>query len=160
MEKELDRLFEMLQDTEEASELKDIESKIWEIWMDSEDPQLNVLMEQGCDALAKEDFNKSIEFFESIIEIAPSYAEGWNKRATAYYLRGSYKDSLFDIKKTLQLEKRHFGALSGLASICMSIGDFKGALDAFSKLSSIYPKREDIKEQIQSLKEFLEKRKN
>ena len=47
----------------------------------------------------------------------PDYAEGWNKRATAYYLRGEYSASLRDVRETLRREPRHFGALSGWAAM-------------------------------------------
>ena len=67
-------------------------------------------------------YKKSIYFFSKIIEKNPNFAEAWNKRATVYYLLGNYEESISDIRQTLRLEPRHFGALDGLGLIFMAIG--------------------------------------
>ncbi len=155
LEHELDQLFAALRKTDQPEEIKDIEEKIWDIWMQNNSHQVNVLMEQGCDALAESDYTQAIQFFTQITEIEPQYAEGWNKRATAYYLRGNYKHSIRDIRATLSLEGRHFGALSGLGSIYLTIGDFKAALKVYQKLAKIYPQDADFKRQIEVLQEQI-----
>ena len=62
--------------------------------------------------------------FDEIIAAAPHLAEGWNKRATAYYQRGDYRASLADIAETLRREPRHFGALWGQADMLRQLGEY------------------------------------
>ena len=77
--------------------------------------------------------------FNKIIKEAPAFSEAYNKRATTYFLMKKYDKSLMDIKVTLTLEPRHFGALSGMGLIFMNLGDFQRALVAFKAVLKIYP---------------------
>lgn len=154
--KELNYLFDLLQNTQNEEQIKEIEEKIWGIWMEGGTAQINILMEQGCEAMAQSDYNAAIKTFTTIISLEPDYSEAWNKRATAYYLRGNYKSSIEDIRQTLSIENRHFGALSGLASIYLTIGDFKGALKAYENLIKIYPHDQNFKKQMLILRKKLD----
>ncbi len=154
-EEKLNDLFNYLQDAQDESEIGSVESQIWEIWLESGSPQLNWLMEKGAEALQKKDYNQSIEFFGQVITLNPDYAEGWNKRATAYFLRGDYKASLLDIEETLRLEPRHFGAISGMINIYMMVQDLKAALKAYKLLQRIYPQKRDLAQQIYNLQKRI-----
>jgi len=57
-----------------------------------------------------------------IIDAAPDFAEGWHKRATVHFLLGNDPASIKDIKETVVLEPRHFGALAGLELIYLHLG--------------------------------------
>jgi tetratricopeptide (TPR) repeat protein len=152
---ELDILFDRLKRVEDPNEVQMVEAEIWEIWMDSGVPEVNTLMELGCKALSDGDYNKAIKTFSVITDKMPQYAEGWNKRATAYYLRGDLKASVDDINQVLALEERHFGALSGLASIYLTIGDNKGALLALERMLIICPNQPGLEEQVFELYQKL-----
>ncbi|MEC8122164.1 MAG: hypothetical protein VX113_09625, partial [Pseudomonadota bacterium] len=69
--------------------------------------------------------------FTEIISAHPTHAEAWNKRATVRFMRGDDKGSRSDIARVIDLEPRHFGALSGLGMINMLSGDLPAALQAF-----------------------------
>jgi tetratricopeptide (TPR) repeat protein len=90
-----------------------------------------------------------------VVQLAPGFAEGWNKRATALYLLGRFDDSIKDIDKTLALEPRHFGALSGLGLCNAQLDKEKEALDAFEKALSINPNMPGIREDAENLKKSI-----
>ncbi|MGB0524956.1 MAG: tetratricopeptide repeat protein [Flammeovirgaceae bacterium] len=154
-QKKLNNLFHILKTSEEEEEIQKTIEKVWQVWMISGEADLDFLMEKGCKAMSDGNFSDAITDFSMIIDKNPNYAEGWNKRATAFYLRGDYKKSIDDIKVTLELEPRHFGALSGWATICLIIGDELGAFHAFRKLESIYPNRKGLKKKINTLSKKL-----
>jgi Flp pilus assembly protein TadD len=89
--------------------------------------------------MAEGEFKLAADWFGKVIQLAPDFAEGWNKRATAHYLADDLDASVRDIQKTLALEPRHFGALSGLGLIFMQRGDLAGALAAFEQVLVVHP---------------------
>ncbi len=89
--------------------------------------------------MSRQDFRAALRSFEQIVVLAPEFAEGWNKRATVHYLMGSYEESLKDIEKTLSLEPRHFGALSGRGLVYSALERDALALESFEQALEIHP---------------------
>ncbi len=147
----LDNLFVILKETNNDKEAEVVEDMIWDIWMEGGSDETNTMMKRGCRFLQNENYDSAIRVFSRMIRRNQAYAEAWNKRATSYYLRGDFKRAIADIEKTLVLEPRHFGALSGMASIYLVIGDHWGALKALNHLYSIRPHQEGLSEQISDL---------
>ncbi len=156
---ELEQLFDSLNNTPNRTTQKEIEEKIWQIWMDHPEFEVRELFERGNEAIQDKDYGQAIRHFSHVIALDPNFTEAWNKRATAYFLRGEYKASLKDIHVSLSQEPRHFGALSGKVSILVSIGDFKGALNTLNRLIQIFPFREDLKKNMKVIREQMEARK-
>jgi tetratricopeptide (TPR) repeat protein len=152
---QLDSLFEQLRTTTDSRQLEVIEERIWRNWMRSGDADIDDLLEQGTAALENGRPEEAIRFFDIIIQRMPEFPEAWNKRATAYYLEGDFEASLDDIESTLALEKRHFGALSGLSMIYSALGDHARALSALESMHEIYPHKAGLKERIEELKAKL-----
>jgi tetratricopeptide (TPR) repeat protein len=151
----LDKLFVQLKTATNVEESQPIEEKIWEIWMQSGDQNVDALMAIGVSALNDADYAQAYRAFDRVVELAPNFAEGWNKRATTLYLLGRYGDSMKDIDKTLALEPRHFGALSGLGLCDAQLDKEKEALDAFEKALAINPNMPGIKQDAADLKKSL-----
>ena len=89
--------------------------------------------------MSRRDYGSALETFEVMVGLAPDFAEGWNKRATVHWLLGNYQDSLDDIDKTLALEPRHFGALSGRGLVYINLEEWELALQAFDDALDVYP---------------------
>jgi tetratricopeptide (TPR) repeat protein len=143
----LDGLFDRLK-TADVAESGRIETEIWIEWSKSGSPALDLLLQRGRDAMAVGDNALAVEHFSAIIDQAPEFAEGWNARATAYYQEGEFGPSLADISRALQLNPRHFGALSGLAAILEDAGKPDRALEVYKAALAIHPHLEGVVEAI------------
>lgn len=135
----LDNLFEILQSSDESLEIRAAESLIWAAWTHHENPEYQQMMRMGTRAMDGGSHDQAIGIFSSLIEKAPDFAEAWNKRATVYFLIGDLSLSVDDVARTLELEPRHFGALSGLGQIELLRGNPEAALRAFEGALAVHP---------------------
>ena len=154
----LDDLFEQLAITTSDEEASKITREIWKRWTANDDPNVSQLMQIGIRALNYSTYRKALQSFDRVIEIAPEFAEGWNKRATLYYHIKEYRRSIDDIKKTLRLEPRHFGAWSGLGLVSIAQENYAGALAAFKKELSINPHISNIHRYVQKLEDWQQRK--
>lgn len=105
--------------------------------------------------MALEQYENALAALDQLVAALPEYAEGWNTRATLLYLMGDYVASAVDVKRTLALEPRHFGAWSGLGLIYLNLGDERAALAAFSKALEWNPHLSGSRHNVESLKKQL-----
>lgn len=147
----LDELFTQLAETEDFQKAKVIEGSIWKIWLTSGSDTVDFLMLQGMSYMSRGEFAKAISLFSTVIKIDPEFSEGWNKRATVLFLIGEYDSSIEDIGRTLELEPRHFGALSGLGQIYDIKKSEEGALSAYEKAMEINPHMPGVKARMEQL---------
>jgi tetratricopeptide (TPR) repeat protein len=154
----LDTLFEALKVAPDVDSAKAIEDRIWAVWMVSGSDTCNLLMGRAKAAADEKDYDLAIKLLDAVVELRPDYVEGWNRRATMYYLKKDYAHSIADIREVLAREPRHFGALSGLGLILQEIGDDKHALEAYRRVLAIVPHEQRIAETVKSLSEKVEGR--
>lgn len=151
----LDDLFARLQATSSRAEAQFAQQRIWEIWLESDDGFANRLMRGGIEAMAGQQHGRALDYFDRLVEHAPDFAEAWNKRATLHYLLGDYRASVLDIERTLELEPRHFGALSGLGLIYDAIDEPAAALRSFEAAVAINPHLDGTRQRIEALRRQL-----
>jgi tetratricopeptide (TPR) repeat protein len=135
----LPTLFKFLKSAQHSDQAGPVEDKIWEIWSATGDPKLDQLMVTSSEAMERGDYKGALLDIDQILKAKPDFAEGWNKRATVYFLMGDYEKAIADIDRTLELEPRHFGALSGLGMSNLKLGNDAAAADAFRRLLNIDP---------------------
>ena len=145
-------LFLKLGNAETPQESKPFEKQIWQVWMEHESPEISTKLQEGSRAMQAQDFEKALLLFSELTEEAPGFAEGWNKRATVLFLMGRLQESAKDVKKTLNLEPRHFGALSGKGLILMALKDWSGAIQAFEQGLKVHPNMSSAQSHLQFLK--------
>ena len=148
----LDALFAQLAETVDPAEVADLENRIQEIWLDSGSDSIAFLMERARQAMDDERYDEALVHLDNVVELAPKYAEGWNRRATLHYVMERYDQSILDIERTVALEPRHYAAWSGLGRIFLDIDDEEDAVKAFEKALTANPHLDDIKELVESLK--------
>lgn len=153
----LDEMFDVLQSGELSfGEAKALEQRIWGLWLEPGSGSAEVLLKDGMSAMSDRDLQRAEESFTALVELAPDFAEGWNKRATIRYYGGDYAGSIEDIKRTLTLEPRHFGAMSGLGLNYDALGDAEAAAEAYEKALDINPYMPGIAQRLQQLRDQLE----
>jgi Flp pilus assembly protein TadD len=146
----LDELFVQLSTADEQTAPR-IEREIWAEWSKSGSPAMDLLLERGRMAMQEGEPGVAVEHLTALTDHAPDFAEGWNALATAHFQAGDYGPSVEDIGKTLTLNPRHFGALSGLGMILEELGDSDGALAAYKAALAIHPQLANVKASVERL---------
>jgi tetratricopeptide (TPR) repeat protein len=156
--KGLDFLFGALKAAPDEDSAKHVEARIWALWMHTASDTTTLLMMRAKAAMDAQQMDVALKLLDAIVKLYPNYIEGWDRRATLYYLRNDYVHSLEDIEQVLAREPRHFGALAGLGMIMQDIGDEKRALEAFRKALAVNPHLEKVPELVKTLTEKVEGR--
>lgn len=154
----LDFLFGALKAAPDDATSKQVENRIWALWLASGSDTANLLMSRVKAATDAHDLDLAIKLLDAVIKIKPDYVEAWNRRATVHYLKKEYSSSLADIQQVLKREPRHFGAMSGLGMILQEFGDEKNALEVFRRALAINPHLSKIPDMVKSLTEKVEGR--
>jgi tetratricopeptide (TPR) repeat protein len=154
----LDFLFGALKAAPDEASAKHVEARIWAVWMQTPSDTAALLMVRAKAAMDAKQVDVALKLLDAVVKLRPDYVEGWNRRATLYYLKNDYVHSLQDIEQVLVREPRHFGALAGLGMIMQDLGDEKRALDAFRKALAVNPHLEKVPDLVKSLTEKVEGR--
>jgi len=136
----LNNLFNQLEKVNNSKSAFILEEKIWSIW--NEHPtnsKLTEKLEFGTELMQYGDYNYALKVFDNIIVADPKWSEAWNKRATVYFLMSQFTNSLGDIDKVLNMEPRHFGALSGQARIFIKLQKYEKAIKSIERALRFYP---------------------
>lgn len=137
---ELDNLFLRLKQSENPMIARNYESKIWKLWLNNGTSDAsNTQMQKGVDLLNNGKLDQALTIFIDISKKDPKWAEAYNKIAIIKFLKGDYLGSINDIKKTLKLEPRHFGAISGLVQINIILKKYEEALINLEYVLNIHP---------------------
>jgi len=147
---ELDPLFETLA-SPDLEDWQSVEDEIIRHWSRSGSSAMDLLLQRGTEAMEAGDFDTALEHLTALTDHAPDFAEGWNTRATVLFQKERYGLAIEDIKRTLALNPRHFGALSGLGIIMEELGEDEIALGAFRAAVSIHPHRPNLNEALKRL---------
>jgi tetratricopeptide (TPR) repeat protein len=154
----LDFLFGALKVAPDEASARHVEARIWALWLQTPSDTAALLMLRAKAAMDAQQMDVALKLLDAVIKLRPDYVEGWNRRATLYYLKNDYAHSLEDIEQVLVREPRHFGALAGLGMIMQDLGDEKRALDAFRKALAVDPYLEKVPELVKTLSEKVEGR--
>ena len=152
---DLDGLFSQLSRTRDKKRAKRIADRIWVEWRTSDSRSIDLLLHWAAAAISRRDFPVALDLLDQAVVLRPRYAEAWNQRATLHYMMENFGKSIADIEKVLSLEPRHFGALSGLATIFERIERKPDALRAWYRALAIFPAMEGAQSAVIRLEEEL-----
>jgi tetratricopeptide (TPR) repeat protein len=154
----LPELFDRLLKSPSSETSEMLDGQIWEIWVEANDPEMNKLLAAGVEAMEAGDYPTALGAFNQLVEKKPDFAEGWNKRATLYYLMEEDEKSVADIDKTLALEPRHFGALSGLGLIHIRHERYEEAAKAYQRVLAIDPRNAGAQHNLEIVNDLIKKK--
>ena len=154
---ELDKLFLELKKNIPSLSSR-IAQQIWALWSTHPtDQKLTSILDEGSRLVQDRQLNRAIDVFTEAIELDPTWAEAWNKRATVFYMVGEFQKSQDDIDKVLELEERHFGALAGQGMVNIKLKNYDKAKRSYQKAQEIYPALESPKVTIEQIEELIKR---
>jgi tetratricopeptide (TPR) repeat protein len=115
------------------------EQAIQRIWSRSGNSAIDAMFTRGVREMYERNFVRAISTFTEIIKAKPDFAEGWNKRATLYFITREYNKALADCDEVIKRNPHHFGALAGFGQIYLELDQPEKALDYFQKALNINP---------------------
>jgi tetratricopeptide (TPR) repeat protein len=131
------------------------EAAVWAVWSRSGDAAVDSILQRGVVQMRDGQVEASVDTFSEVIRRRPDFAEGWNKRATAYYLLGEWRRSAADCDEVLQRNPQHFGALSGYGMIWLELDQPARALERFEQALAVNPNLESVQRTIDALRALL-----
>jgi tetratricopeptide (TPR) repeat protein len=131
------------------------ERAMWQIWSRSGDQDIDRLFAVGVEQLSARQGELAVKTFTEVVRRRPEFAEGWNKRATVYYLMGEYQKSLADCDEVMKRNPYHFGALSGYGMIYLQLDQPARALDYFQRALQVNPNLQSVHDTVEMLKPLL-----
>ena len=135
----LNVLFEELYNVQNLSEQNKIVSNIWSEWMTIDNPESQKIMDMVPFFFQSRNYDEAIEALTYVIDQEPQFSEAYNKRATFYFMMGDLENSMKDIKITLALEPRHFGALDGMSRILIYYKKYDQAFKVYEEMMRLMP---------------------
>jgi tetratricopeptide (TPR) repeat protein len=115
----LDALFRVLQRCAQPQAIE-TEDRIWDVWMHHPHRAAALELDLATGDIAARRYDIAETRLTRLLRRAPDFAEAWHKRAALYYLLGRDAECLRDIRRTLELEPRHFGAMLHFAEVVRS----------------------------------------
>jgi tetratricopeptide (TPR) repeat protein len=145
--------------SDESPVVRDLAGQaVWLAWSRSGDAAVDRLLESGVVEMGAKRYPRAIEIFTGVIQRRPEFAEGWNKRATAYYLAGEMRRSLADCDEVMKRNPQHFGALSGYGQIYARLEEYDKAIEYFRRALAVNPNLTDLETVIRGLEELVRER--
>lgn len=150
-------LMPMLKDPDERVS-RAAEQAIWLAWGRSGNPGIDRLFRSGVSQIGRDEIPDAIETFTRVVENLPTFAEAWNKRATARFLAGDLIGAMDDCERALSLVPDHFGSLAGYGHIYFRLNDFDMAILYWQRALAVNPNLHSVARSIDAAEKLLARR--
>lgn len=134
------------------------ERALWLLWGRSGDAEVDRMMARGVEAMQAGDLAAAVKQFTEVIRRKPEFAEGWNKRATARFLAGEYRQSLADCDEVMRRNPVHFGALAGYGENYLQLQEYEKAIEWWRRALEVNPNLLGVEINIKGAEELLKAR--
>lgn len=119
------------------------ESDILREWSKSGSAPMDLLLQRAETAMDEGNLPGAIGHLTALTDHAPDFAAGFHARAVAYAGSGQFGPAFQDLARTLDLEPRHFPALTQLGAMFEETGDAERALQAYRASLAIHPHQQE-----------------
>lgn len=154
----LDDLYAHLATAADEETAKPFADTIERVWLTSGSDTVATLMERAMQAAGHQRNDLALQLLSAVVDLAPDYAEGWNRRAYVFYTEGDYERSLGDLRRVLALDPNHYKALDGLGQIMRQLDRKAQALQAYEKLQMVHPYWPNIQTTVEELRREVQGR--
>jgi tetratricopeptide (TPR) repeat protein len=148
----LQDLYALLATAESEEAAKKVASAIERLWAQTGSPTVGVLMQRGIKAMGQGKTDLAGQMFDAVVDLAPDYAEGWNRRAYFLYKQNDVTRALGDLRRAIALDPSHYRAIEGMASILREAGDERRAFQAYERLMEVNPMGDGVQKAYEELK--------
>ena len=152
----LGELYGRLSRSEDSESSKVVATAIEKLWLYSGSDTVDLLMSRVGTLMDKEEFDVALQILDSVVEIAPEYPEGWNRRAAVFFLKKDYGKSLESLRNALAIDPSHYKAIQGLGLLMQEMGEKAAALRAYREALKVYPHMDDVRQSEQELAREVE----
>ncbi len=136
------RIEALLADVRQADdpvEAKRITNDMWALWADAPDEAAQEVLDRGMRKRDSYNLLGAIADFDRLIDYCPDYAEGYNQRAFAHFIRRDYAAALDDLDRALELAPMHVAAMAGRALTLMGLGRLDEGQAALRDALELHP---------------------
>jgi tetratricopeptide (TPR) repeat protein len=152
----LANLYALLATADNEATARAVAEGIERVWFFSGSPTVDLLLGRATKAVTAKNYDSAIAFLDNVVEQAPDFTEGWNRRAYVHFQRNELTLALGDLRRTLALDPNHFKALDGLAQVLREIGQKKAALEVLERLNDVHPYWPGVPQAIEELSREVE----
>jgi tetratricopeptide (TPR) repeat protein len=152
----VDKLFAQLKSAETAEDAKPLEAQILASFLASGSPSIDLLMNRADAALAAGRKDVARHLLDEVTAIAPRYAEGWHRRALMQQESGEDGPAMASLQKAVELNPRHFAAMTQLGEMLEDFGQKDEALKLYRRAIALDPQFEGLQRHIDGLSRAVE----
>ncbi|WP_375691144.1 tetratricopeptide repeat protein [Pseudooceanicola sp. LIPI14-2-Ac024] len=137
-----DRIAALLSEVRAAeteAEARRLTNAMWAIWAEAPDEAAQAVLDRGMEKRAAFDLLGAIAEFDILVDYCPDYAEGYNQRAFAHFIRGDYPAALTDLDRALARDPNHVAAMAGRALTLMGLGRTEEGQAALRAALALHP---------------------
>jgi tetratricopeptide (TPR) repeat protein len=149
-------LYEKLGTAPSANSAEPIMSAIEELWAISGSDTVDLLMSRAAQFANAAEIDLSLAILDAVVDIAPDEAEAWYLRAKVNVLKGKPERALSDLRRALNLDAKHYRAITDLGLVLEQLGAKKEALEAYRRALAVNPYLEDAQAGVDALKREVE----
>ncbi len=127
------------------------EGALWSVWFRADTPENNRMLERVRDLIGEQRLEEAIRLADRLIDRSPKFAEAYNQRAIAEFIRGRFDASAADCRRVLEYNPYHIGALGGLARCEIRLNRRGEALKILRRSLKLQPHSEGLRLMISQL---------